>query len=195
MNDFADFEMDPQEIEVEFQKIYDTDEKLRDLLGPGEGYSLQEKESIFRAYKEGGGIAGLAGIIADDEEEGYDETGGNEYLQKPHGHLDDDMEETEINLEDPEDVKIIEEEFKKLYASDDNFRQCFGEEAFELPPLQKYQIIDAYNQNGMEGVIELLSNGGDNSMHQQQMSPQNHPDMMEGDDGCIYHDGKKYNRI
>jgi hypothetical protein len=36
--------------------------------------------------------------------------------------MDDEVEETEINMDDPEDVKIIEEEFKKLYDSDENFR-------------------------------------------------------------------------
>ena len=31
--------------------------------------------------------------------------------------------------ENPEDVKVIHDEFKKLYDSDENFRQSFGEEA------------------------------------------------------------------
>lgn len=48
---------------------------------------------------------------------------------------DDDEEEVDIDLEDPEDVKVIEMEFKKLYDKDDDFRTNFGEEAFELGPL------------------------------------------------------------
>lgn len=51
---------------------------------------------------------------------------------------EDDEEEVDIDLEDPEDVKVIEMEFKKLYEKDDEFKTNFGEEAFELGPLQKY---------------------------------------------------------
>ena len=36
--------------------------------------------------------------------------------------LDDDGEELDIDLENPEDVKVIHDEFKKLYDSDENFR-------------------------------------------------------------------------
>jgi hypothetical protein len=32
---------------------------------------------------------------------------------------------------------------------------------FELSPLQKYQIIDAYNKNGMDAVMALLNNSVD----------------------------------
>ena len=41
----------------------------------------------------------------------------------------------DIDLDDPEDVKVIHNEFKKLYDNDDQFRQSFGEEALELGPL------------------------------------------------------------
>ena len=41
----------------------------------------------------------------------------------------------DIDLENPEDVKVIHDEFKKLYDSDENFRQSFGEEALQLMPL------------------------------------------------------------
>ena len=51
---------------------------------------------------------------------------------------DDEEEEVDIDLEDPEDVKVIEMEFRKLYEKDDEFKTNFGEEAFELGPLQKY---------------------------------------------------------
>ncbi len=59
--------------------------------------------------------------------------------------------------EDPEDVKVIETEFKKLYDTDADFRNSFGEEAFDLDIMQKYSIIDAYNQGGMPAVLNLLS--------------------------------------
>jgi len=71
--------------------------------------------------------------------------------------MNDDEEEVDIDLEDPEDVKVIETEFKKLYETDADFRNSFGEEAFDLDIMQKYSIIDAYNQGGMPAVLNLLS--------------------------------------
>jgi hypothetical protein len=44
----------------------------------------------------------------------------------------DDEEEVDIDLEDPDDVKVIETEFKKLYETDADFRNSFGEEVFDL---------------------------------------------------------------
>ena len=41
----------------------------------------------------------------------------------------------DIDLENPNDVKIIEQEFMKLYQQDEQFRTNFGEEAFELEPI------------------------------------------------------------
>ena len=79
----------------------------------------------------------------------------------------------DIDLDDPEDVKIIEEEFQKLYENDEQFRTNFGEEAFELLPVQKYQIIDAYNKNGMEAVLALLSSSADQSALMEQMEGNN----------------------
>ena len=66
-------------------------------------------------------------------------------------------EEMDIDLENPEDVKIIENEFQKLYDNEEKFKNDFGDEMFELSPLQKYQIIDAYNKNGMDAVMALLN--------------------------------------
>ena len=51
---------------------------------------------------------------------------------------DNEEEEIDIDLENPEDVKIIENEFKKLYENEEKFQNDFGEEMFELSPLQKY---------------------------------------------------------
>ena len=76
------------------------------------------------AYKKGGGVQGLAEIIEDGPENGFE---GEE--------MDEDGEELDIDLENPEDVKVIHDEFKKLYDSDENFRQSFGEEALQLMPL------------------------------------------------------------
>ena len=46
-----------------------------------------------------------------------------------------DEEEMDIDLENPEDVKIIENEFQKLYENEEKFKNDFGEEMFELSPL------------------------------------------------------------
>lgn len=51
---------------------------------------------------------------------------------------EEDEEEMDIDLENPEDVKIIESEFQKLYENEEKFKNDFGEEMFELSPLQKY---------------------------------------------------------
>ena len=48
---------------------------------------------------------------------------------------DEDEEEMDIDLENPEDVKIIESEFQKLYENEEKFKNDFGEEMFELSPL------------------------------------------------------------
>lgn len=76
---------------------------------------------------------------------------------------DGDEEEMDIDLENPEDVKIIENEFQKLYENEEKFKADFGDEMFELSPLQKYQIIDAYNKNGMDAVMALLNQSVDHS--------------------------------
>jgi len=125
--------MEPEYVEAEFNRLFEADEQLRDLLGEADRYSIEEKESIIRAYKKGGGVAGLAEIIDDEEEE--DENGGELADNRYNERKSDEDDETRIDMDDPEDVKIIEEEFKKLYDSDENFRQSFGEEAFELAPI------------------------------------------------------------
>ena len=78
---------------------------------------------------------------------------------------DGDEEEMDIDLENPNDVKIIENEFQKLYENEEKFKNDFGEEMFELSPLQKYQIIDAYNKNGMDAVLALLNTSVDQSQN------------------------------
>ena len=96
------------------------DEALRKVLGDfPERYSVAEKQSILTAYKKGGGVQGLNEIIEDDLD---DENEGQEME-------DDDGEELDIDLENPDDVQVIHDEFRKLYDSDENFRQSFGEEA------------------------------------------------------------------
>ena len=39
---------------------------------------------------------------------------------------DEDGEELDIDLDNPEDVKVIHDEFQKLYDQDGQFRQSFG---------------------------------------------------------------------
>uniref|UniRef100_A0A7S3MYC2 Uncharacterized protein n=1 Tax=Strombidium inclinatum TaxID=197538 RepID=A0A7S3MYC2_9SPIT len=185
--DDDDEPLDPNYVLQEFQRLFEEDEQLRDLLGDANGYSVEEKESIIKAYKKGGGVAGLADIIDDEEEED-----GSQAVQPGMDDENGDAEETEINLDDPEDVKIIEEEFKKLFDRDENFRKSFGEEAFDLAPIQKYQIIDAYGKGGMQEVLGLLSSSADPSGI---ISQHEDPDMPEEDLSKVYHNGKVYNRI
>lgn len=63
--------------------------------------------------------------------------------------------------------------------------------------MQKYQIIDAYNKNGMDAVMALLTNSADQSAIMQQMDGADQLGMMEnnGEESVIEHNGKKYNRI
>lgn len=102
----------------------------------------------------------------------------------------------DIDLENPEDVKIIENEVQKLYENEEKFKNDFGEEMFELSPLQKYQIIDAYNKNGMDAVMALLNQSVDQSQNasamMQQLDMQGH---MDADESVIEHEGKRYTRI
>ena len=84
---------------------------------------------------------------------------GMQYVVQDYG----EEEAMDIDLENPEGVKIIENEFQKLYENADKFKADFGDEMFELSPLQKYQIIDAYNKNGMDAVMALLNQSVDHS--------------------------------
>lgn len=171
-----------------------------------ERYTLEEKLSIIQAYKKGGGVQGLAEIIDDEDDEDDDQLasgaqggqGGNiNQNQNVDDQGDEEMENVDIDLEDPDDVKLIEQEFRKLYERDDDFKNNFGEEAFELDPLQKYQIIDAYNKNGMEAVLALLAASADESGILQQMDANGLSDMeMQGEgESIIEHEGKKYQKI
>lgn len=97
----------------------------------------------------------------------------------------------DIDLENPEDVKIIENEFQKLYENEEKFKNDFGEEMFELSPLQKYQIIDAYTKNGMDAVMALLNNSVDQSQNASAMMMQG----LDAEESVIEHQGKRYTRI
>jgi hypothetical protein len=114
--------------------------------------------------------------------------------------VEDDDDDMEIDLENPDDVKIIEQEFLNLYNSDEQFRQSFGEEALDLEPLQKYHIIDTYNKHGFEAVLALLINSADQSGILKQMDANGQSDIMgemggQQEESVIEHNGKKYTRI
>lgn len=54
----------------EFDKLYNNDPELKQMLGEfPERYTVEEKLSIIQAYKKGGGVAGLAEIIDDEDED------------------------------------------------------------------------------------------------------------------------------
>ena len=68
--DEEEVEMTPEEIEAEFDEIFQKDPQLQQLLGgQPDNYVLEEKYSIVQAYKKGGGIEGLKDIIDDDDED------------------------------------------------------------------------------------------------------------------------------
>ena len=81
-----------------------------------------------------------------------------------------------------------------MVNSDDRFRENFGDEIFQLGPIQKYQIIDAYKQNGMEAVLVLLTESADQSGLQMDANGQS--DMLgmdnAGEESVIEHNGKKF---
>jgi hypothetical protein len=135
-------EITEEEVMKEFDAIYTNDPELQQMLGEfPERYTLEEKLSIVQAYKKGGGVQGLADIIDDEDDEdaqmaaGQGGQGGNDNRGSYATGADEEEEDVDIDLEDPEDVKIIEQEFRKLYEKDDDFKTNFGEEAFELGPL------------------------------------------------------------
>ena len=183
----SEFEnMSEPEILQNFAVLYRDDPQLRQILGDfPERYTVPEKLSILQAYKKGGGVEGLAEIIEDDDDEERKPAPGED-------GEDDDGEELDIDLDNPDDVKVIHDEFKKLYDQDQQFRQSFGEEALELGPLQKYQIIEAYNKNGMEAVMNLLQHSANESGIMQSMDGAADG---EGEDDVVWRNGKKYNRV
>lgn len=62
-------ELHESQIIEEFDNLYHKDPELKKMLGEfPERYSIEEKCSIVQAYKKGGGVAGLAEIIDDEEE-------------------------------------------------------------------------------------------------------------------------------
>ena len=72
-----EIEMTQEEIIAEFDEMYRKDPELRAVLGefPDQNYSLDEKLSIVVAYKKGGGVAGLADIIDDEDDDEQNQTG------------------------------------------------------------------------------------------------------------------------
>lgn len=103
--------MSEPEILQNFDVLYREDPQLRQILGEfPERYTVPEKLSILQAYKKGGGVEGLAEIIEDDDDE---EQPAAAATGEDAG--DDEGEELDIDLDNPEDVKVIHDEFKKLY--------------------------------------------------------------------------------
>jgi len=78
----------------------------------------------------------------------------------------DDDQEFEIDLDNKEHVDIINQEFQKLYENDARFKEDFGDDMLELEAYQKFQILDAYKNGGMEAVMALLKFSVDQSQNQ-----------------------------
>ena len=101
--------------------MYQDDQALRNLLGENpNSYSVEEKLSIIQAYKKGGGVQGLEDIIIDDDEEEEGAAGeptdpaqqrafnGEQADIQNEGHEDEEEQELDIDLENPDDVKLID---------------------------------------------------------------------------------------
>jgi hypothetical protein len=74
-----------------------------------------------------------------------------------------------------DDEKIIEEEFNKIYQTDDKLREILGADPSTLTVKEKYQILVAYKKGG--GVQGLVGEEG------------------EEEESIIEHDGKKFKRV
>jgi hypothetical protein len=118
-------------------------------------YPLEEKWSIVQAYKNGGGVAGLTEIIDHDDQEGqqYDGEDLNEQnWPEFENQNENDQNEVEIDLGDPEDIKLIVVEFQKLFDEVEDLKILYGEALLEIEVFQKYQVIDAYHRSGIAGI-------------------------------------------
>ena len=83
-----------------------------------------------------------------------------------------------------------------MYDNEEKFKNDFGPEMFELSPLQKYQIIDAYNKNGMDAVMALLNTSADMSQNQSAlMQGLDMHGQLDPEESVIEHEGKRYTRI
>ena len=127
-----------------------------------DAYPTEEKWSIVQAYKKGGGVAGLNDIIEHDDADDFDDDfndrqdigGGDDQHHQFDGSGQD--HDVEIDLNNPDDVKIIEDEFRTLYDECEDLRNLYGEALLELEIVEKYQVIDAYHRGGIGAIQELL---------------------------------------
>ena len=86
--------------------------------------TLEDKYHVITAYMRGGGIRGLIGEDEDDV-----------------GDLS------------PEEQRMVEEEFLKLYHEEPRFRMIIGETKPSVIPLRdKYELVLAYSKRGAEGA-------------------------------------------
>lgn len=134
-NDSITSDMPEEMITAMFDDLYQKDEVLQQMLGGTTDYDLNEKLSILQAYKKGGGVAGLADIIDESEDdEGAQQQQMKQNQEQMQAMADEEEieEEMDLDLNNPEDVKIIHTEFQKLYDADEQFRDSFGPESLEL---------------------------------------------------------------
>ena len=159
-DDDEDEELDAEDQEKmileQFDMIYKTDAQLREVLGnETSSLSLEEKYQILQAYMHGGGVKGLLAEGEDEDDLGKD------------GELD------------PEEVKMIEDQFNEIYTADAELRKVLaGSDPKTLNIKEKYQILYAYKQGG--GVQGLLGEEGAGG---------------EDDESVIVHKGKKFRRV
>ncbi len=112
--DEEDDDLDPEDriklMLEQFNYIYQNDAALRKLLGNEvQNYSVEEKLEILRAYMEGGGVQGL---------------------------VDNEDEFAALDI-DPEEEKMINEQFDEIYKSDPKLRQLLGDNVTSLGAHEK----------------------------------------------------------
>jgi hypothetical protein len=108
-------------IQDQFQSLYDYDPDIRKLIPMEEvkKMSLEDKYHVITAYMRGGGIRGLVG---DDDDTG-------------------DLS--------PEEQRMVEEEFLKLYHEEPRFKMIIGDTKPSAIPLRdKYELVLAYSKRG-----------------------------------------------
>jgi hypothetical protein len=114
-------------IEDQFKSLYEYDADVRKLIPMEEvkKMTLEDKYHVITAYMRGGGIRGLIGEDEDDV-----------------GDLS------------PEEQRMVEEEFLKLYHEEPRFRMIIGDTKPSVIPLRdKYELILAFSKRGSSAPL------------------------------------------
>ena len=149
-----------QEIDGDFSGLLQSNQEVSELLGNDASlFQEDDKIALIQAYQNNG-IAGIKDIIEDDD---------NSQDLNLEQQILDEVQQNNSGFQ--ANGNSIEQQFLNIYETDQYFRDQLSEEALALDVEQKQQIIDAYNQNGTQGVLEMLQNHqelSENNADQQQ---------------------------